>query len=174
MHTIAPSTAGGTVHTSAISECIYDPPIPAPLDKSRPTTSAQVSPDTQASQDSQPSQPEDARNAMSAPQNHTSRARPPSGVPSDAPPPFPSSLEPDNISAPLILPTEIGRALSYAPPDVQSSAISLFRSFFLRSRPGGADSQTHIDVLTREVDSGLRMPVYDDAGYVPPPEYTTQ
>ena len=120
-----------------------------------------------ASQDSQPSQPEDARDA-------TARARPPSGVPSDAPPPFPSSLEPDSISAPLVLPTEIGRALSYAPPDVQSSAISLFRSFFLRGRPGGVDSQTHIDVLTREVDSGLRMPVYDDAGYVPPPEYTTQ
>ena len=66
-----------------------------------------------------------------------------------------------------MLPTEIGRALSYAPPDVQSSAISLFRSFFQRGRPGGVDSQI------REVDSGLRMPVYDDAGYVPPPEYTT-
>ncbi|KAI0717544.1 hypothetical protein C8T65DRAFT_828096 [Cerioporus squamosus] len=156
------STAAGTVHTSALSAAPSVPHTPPVRWEKR---------DQHDHPSSRPTVAHGSHDASSLPTVTPSAASLSASTPASFPP------SPD---APLVLPTEIGRALAYAPPDVQSSVMSLFRSLFLRSasgsgttghiahrRPGEASDDMHIRA---EVDSGLRM--YND-GYVPPPEYTT-
>ncbi|RPD67557.1 hypothetical protein L226DRAFT_566248 [Lentinus tigrinus ALCF2SS1-7] len=68
----------------------------------------------------------------------------------------------------LVLPDELGRALSAASPEVRSGIISFMHSL-LQGGPG--QQRSGAGGPAGEVDSGMRM--YDD-DYVPPPQYTTQ
>ncbi|TFK85460.1 hypothetical protein K466DRAFT_664486 [Polyporus arcularius HHB13444] len=105
-------------------------------------------------------------------------------TPSDADvPPFPALLRqadspgqtspttaaatvPQSPASGLVLPDELGRALSDAPPEVRSSVMSFVHTLFLQGgqRPLGGG-------VAGEVDSGVRM--YEDE-YTPPPQYTTR
>ena len=66
----------------------------------------------------------------------------------------------------LVLPDELGRALSDAPPEVRSSVMSIMHTLFLQ---GG--QQRLGRGVSGEVDSGVRMYNDDD---VAPPQYTSQ
>ncbi|KAI0691294.1 hypothetical protein C8T65DRAFT_670579 [Cerioporus squamosus] len=79
----------------------------------------------------------------------------------------PAETVPQSPAAGLVLPDELGRALSDAPPEVRSSVMSFMHTLFLQGgqRPFGGSGGAG------EVDSGVRM--YDEE-YVPPPQYTTQ
>ncbi|RDX56262.1 hypothetical protein OH76DRAFT_1396611 [Lentinus brumalis] len=144
------STAAGTIHTSAPSAAPSVPPVP---------------PEKSEQRNDPPSRPAGPGHPRATPGSHS-----PSSLPMATDTPSADSFP---SGTPLILPTEIGQALTYAPPEVQSNVLSLFRSLFLRS--GGAPNHRRPEPgtglhLHAEVDSGLRM--YNDA-YVPPPEYTT-
>ena len=161
------SSAAGTVHTSTLSgvASVSHTPLMLPRDKSQSRQN-----------ESRPSlrpRGQEVQVASSGPHNPAlqpaanNNLHTPGADPHSLPPSGSSS---SSIEAPLILPTEIGQALSYAPPEVQSSVISLFRSLFLRSG-SGIQSREVTSMQTRsEVDSGLRL--LNDA-YGPPPEYTT-
>ena len=175
------STAAGTIHTSAISESTCVPPITPGvlLKQSQVVTCNSSSPPAAYRGAGLTSDAESGTRVVLDPTGETmvqvgeariSRERTSSGVPSDAPPPFP--VESD--MQPLVFPPEIDRVLSYAPPEVQSGAISLFRSLFQHTMPESVDSAPRAPGTTREVDSGLRL-CSDEAaasGYMPPPEYT--
>ncbi len=85
--------------------------------------------------------------------------------PGQTPPTTAAATVPQPASG-LVLPDELGRALSDAPPEVQSSVMSFVHTLFLQGgqRPLGGG-------VAGEVDSGVRM--YDEE-YVPPPQYTTR